>query len=910
MAEIVGVLASVLQLVDMVTKARGYLKGVHDASEDQQRLFAEVHNVQILLRELDNRIRTNKVSRLSIGLQELEGPLNALRGTMMRLTEKLRPGAFKISSHLTWPLWGKEDVHEGLSEIERFKGLINVWFGLDIWDAAQDTIAVVRDTAEAQRVDHQYLAKSVRDVALNQTEYHSASERDKVIEWYSPLNFFRRQADIFSTHQAGTGGWFLETDLINEWILYPGKAVACPGIPGAGKTVLVSILVNDLRTNPERGVAVIYLHHKEIEAQSPPSLLAGVWRQLIFKRSIPSTVCQLYNDHREQCTRPTLDETYSVLCCTVAEFSEVFIVVDALDEYPEDQRDVLLHCLTTLGANVHLLFTCRPHINLDHIICPDDLETLEIRANEDDIRRYIDAQIARSWRLSRHVKSCPELRIEIQRRIAARSDGIFLIAKLNIEALVTKHTVKAVRDSLKNMPGDLNSTYDDVMKRINRQGEDDRTLARRTLSWVSHAETVLHISELIEALAVEPGTTALDPGNLLDADIILSVCAGLVVIDDEDHLVRLIHYTAQDYLDGIRESGFPDAQIEITSTCVTYLMFDIFAECADEVLEDQMDEHPLLEYALLLCLIHGRGGPEFLLKDDILRFLAHLTNCDRRGLWQIMHKLHISLPQTRLGIASYFGMLEVARHLLDEDGFDIGALRGATINGHTQLVRLLMQSRGYRNHVAQASDRSHPKRAESSAALQGAALQGDEERVNLLLERGADVNGPTEPYGSSLQAASVAGHYPVVCLLLAYGADVNSQNGIYGTALRAASLAGHADVVFLLIEHGADIDAEGGKEGGALAAALSCGRDEVAELLIERGANVNGPGARGWTVLGLAAGNGHLEVVRLLLQKGANVNAHSAPNKTAVRAALCGGHARIASLLIEEGAESAVDVGG
>ncbi|KAJ7154153.1 hypothetical protein C8R46DRAFT_1118835 [Mycena filopes] len=887
MAEVIGVLASVLQLVDMVTKARGYLKGVHDAPEDQERLFAEVQNVQILLRELNKRIGTNKVSRLSLGLQELEGPLNALKRTMVRLTEKLRPGTFEIPSRLTWPLWGKEDVHEGLNEIERFKGLINVWSGLGIWHPI-DTISAVRDTAEAQRVDHQYLAKSVRDVARNQTEHHSASERDRVIEWYSPLNFFRRQADIFSTHQAGTGGWFLETDLINEWILYPGKAVACPGI----------LLVNHLRTNPERGVAVIYLHHKEIEAQSPPSLLAGVWRQLIFKRPIPSTVCQLYNDHREQCTRPTLDETYSLLSCTVAEFSEVFIVVDALDEYPEDQRDVLLHCLTTLGANVHLLFTCRPHINVDHIISPDDLETLEIRANEDDIRRYIDAQIARSWRLSRHIKSCPELRVEIQRRIAARSDGIFLIAKLNIEALVTKQTIKAVRDSLKNMPGDLNSTYDDVMKRINRQGEDDRNLARRTLSWVSHAEN---------ALAIEPGTTALDPGNLLDADIILSVCAGLVVIDDEDHLVRLIHYTAQDYLDGIRESEFPDAQIEITSTCVTYLMFDIFAGCADEVLEDQMDEHPLLEYALLFCLIHGRGEPESLLKDDILRFLAHLTG---RGLWQIMHKLHISLPQTRLGIASYFGMLEVARHLLDEDGFDIGALRGATINGHTQLVRLLMQSQGYRTHVAQVSGRGHPRRAESSTALQGAALDGDEERVNLLLERGADVNAPTEPYGSSLQAASVAGHYPVVCLLLAYGADVNSQSGIYGTALRAASLAGHADVVFLLVENGADIDTEGGTEGGALAAALSCGREEVAELLIERGANVNGPGARGWTVLGLAAGNGHLEIARLLLQKGANVNAHSAANKTAVRAALCGGHARIASLLIEEGAESAVDVGG
>jgi hypothetical protein len=33
---------------------------------------------------------------------------------------------------LTWPLWGKEDVKDGLDTIERFKSLLDVWLGMDI----------------------------------------------------------------------------------------------------------------------------------------------------------------------------------------------------------------------------------------------------------------------------------------------------------------------------------------------------------------------------------------------------------------------------------------------------------------------------------------------------------------------------------------------------------------------------------------------------------------------------------------------------------------------------------------------------------------------------------------------------------------------------------------------------------
>ncbi|KAJ7642448.1 hypothetical protein DFH06DRAFT_999809, partial [Mycena polygramma] len=354
-----------------------------------------------------------------------------------------------------------------------------------------------------------------------------AAERDMILDWLSPINSFLRQADISSMQQSGTGKWFVQGDLMKQWRSGKPKTVWCRGMPGAGKTVLASMVVDDLRTIPDcqnTGVAVIYLNHKETEIQTPSNVLAALWRQLTVGKPLTDVVRQLYAKHRERRTRPTLEDIFFVLYLTLSELSSAFIIIDALDEYPETQRDILLHHLSPLPSSVNLLVTSRPHINIKHIIA--DAQIMEVRATEDDIRRYVDAQIINSTRLCSHIRSYPELREEIETNIVQRSDGMFLLAKLHVESLATKHTLKAGYGS---MPGDLRRTYDEVMQRINRQRDDDRDLAYRVLSWVSNAKTLLRPSELREALAVEPGTVELDPENLLDLDTIVSVCEGLIM---------------------------------------------------------------------------------------------------------------------------------------------------------------------------------------------------------------------------------------------------------------------------------------------------------------------------------------------------------------------------------------------
>lgn len=115
-----------------------------------------------------------------------------------------------------------------------------------------------------------------------------------------------------------------------------------------------------------------------------------------------------------------------------------------------------------------------------------------------------------------------------------------------MDSIAHKTDRRAVRRALENLPSDINIMYNEVMARIEAQNPDDRELAKRVLSWVSYARRPLRTIELQHALAVEEGNTAFGFDALPDEDTMSSVCAGLIRIDAESSVVRLIR-TSQIY---------------------------------------------------------------------------------------------------------------------------------------------------------------------------------------------------------------------------------------------------------------------------------------------------------------------------------------------------------------------------
>jgi hypothetical protein len=142
--------------------------------------------------------------------------------------------------------------------------------------------------------------------------------------------------------------------------------------------------------------------------------------------------------------------------------------------------------------------------------------------------------------------------------------------------------------------------YEDAMERIGGQVKDQKELAKLVLSWITHAKRPLTTLEIQHALAVEPGDTKLSEDNLPEVEDIVSICAGLVTVDEESGIVRLVHYTTQAYFERTRRHWFPNGERDIAITCVTYLSFDKFGSGfsqTDAEFEERLRSSLLYDYA-------------------------------------------------------------------------------------------------------------------------------------------------------------------------------------------------------------------------------------------------------------------------------------------------------------------------
>jgi ankyrin repeat protein len=149
----------------------------------------------------------------------------------------------------------------------------------------------------------------------------------------------------------------------------------------------------------------------------------------------------------------------------------------------------------------------------------------------------------------------------------------------------------------------------------------------------------------------------------------------------------------------------------------------------------------------------------------------------------------------------------------------------------------------------------------------------DEAKVRLLLSKGANVNAKQGVGRTPLYLAAMLGNgVPTMRLLLAGGADPNLASANGQTPLMMAAARGDVDGVQLLSAKGADVNATDGAGETALMFACQSGDPRAVRLLIERGADVKVRTKRGETALGFAATAGVQESVEMLLARGADVN--------------------------------------
>ncbi|KAK2741432.1 hypothetical protein FQN55_008348 [Onygenales sp. PD_40] len=200
-------------------------------------------------------------------------------------------------------------------------------------------------------------------------------------------------------------------------------------------------------------------------------------------------------------------------------------------------------------------------------------------------------------------------------------------------------------------------------------------------------------------------------------------------------------------------------------------------------------------------------------------------------------------------------------------------------------------------------------RYSAGAALQWAARHGQQPATKLLLNLGADPNGPLASGDRPIVTAARKGHAGVVGLLIDAGAAVEwdiSNDKRRMSPLIAAASTGSEEVVELLLRRGATVDfADKSGKTPLQFAAAGDGAVEIVRMLLEAGADVNCRGGE-WVQTPLANAviqSGDEDVVRLLLEKGADPQMTDLGNRTALAHAAIEGHFNLVKLLVKQSEE-------
>ncbi|KAI9771508.1 MAG: hypothetical protein M1840_002128 [Geoglossum simile] len=330
---------------------------------------------------------------------------------------------------------------------------------------------------------------------------------------------------------------------IRAWLDNGKQTLFCPGIPGVGKTILTAIVIDNLTTRFQNhsNIRIVYLYcnFRRRDEQKTDNLLASLLKQRSQERpSLPDSVKSLYDRHKAKQTRPSFDDISRALQSVTAVYSRVFIIVDALDECQtsdscwQEFLSELFNLQTKQGINIFAT------------------------------SRYLEGHMEQ---LLPSVQRNGQLREEIKTGISEAVDGMFLLAQTFSPGSGEDKKVQV-----------LAHAYEQAIERINEQKLGLKELAKQVLSWITCAKRPLNTVEFQHALAVEVGQRELDKENFTQIEDMVSVCAGLVTVDKESNIIRLVHYTTQEYFERTWTTWFPDPQTAITKICVTYLSFDTF----------------------------------------------------------------------------------------------------------------------------------------------------------------------------------------------------------------------------------------------------------------------------------------------------------------------------------------------
>lgn len=393
----------------------------------------------------------------------------------------------------------------------------------------------------------------------------------------------------------GSGEWLLSNPKFIHWKhdgIAKDPGLWLSGIPGAGKTILASAVIEDCEKDANAQVAYFYCKHGDSQRTTFIPILRSILRQLIKPGHLLLPWCHdLYLDSN-QLSLFSEKSCREMLRTILLNTDRAILILDGIDECEPPDRKLLLSFVSQLLSDcgnqepgkLRVFITSRDEPDIcRHLhdytkieITPDD--------NEKDIKNYI-----LQWR--------PKLQEEftdlsgadldyIRDSTLNRADGMFLFAKLVMTNLHQQLSLENLQREISSdiFPNGLEQAYARILDRIrNDENAEKVAIAQKILAWMTCARRPLKWHEIQGAISIRLDSSSVDftGRSLAPTKHIREIC-GSLVSDLPGGRVELVHRTAKEFLLHSSFVRSHDTECYLASLCLGYLTFECFDRDVDE----------------------------------------------------------------------------------------------------------------------------------------------------------------------------------------------------------------------------------------------------------------------------------------------------------------------------------------
>jgi Cdc6-like AAA superfamily ATPase len=267
--------------------------------------------------------------------------------------------------------------------------------------------------------------ETVRELRLN---HHEREIRD----WLSAPEPFIDYENALEKRHEGTGLWFTGGQAFADWKKQPNSILWLHGIPGCGKTVLSSTIIEQLNSAITPGRVLLYFYftftdtNKQTLTDMLRSLVNQLYQQLPGTREPLEQLWESARGGRQQLSKTSLRD---VLLAMLSKANDVSIVLDALDESTA-RSDVLAWLRGVLEAKscaCQILVTSRREGDIESALQrwmrPEDMFSIQKDDVNEDMRAFVIHKTRNSEALDRWHKM-PEVQHEIEIELVEKADGM------------------------------------------------------------------------------------------------------------------------------------------------------------------------------------------------------------------------------------------------------------------------------------------------------------------------------------------------------------------------------------------------------------------------------------------------------------------------------------------------------